>query len=67
MPSYSKEQQLYRKRRKPKAGDITKVTPKVRNEVNRRSMELLNVDVPVCERCGSMKNLSKAHVVVGGG
>lgn len=63
MPSYSKSQQLNSKRRKPKRGDLTKVTPQVRSEVNRRSMELLDVDVPVCERCGSMKNLSKAHIL----
>lgn len=63
MPSYSKAQQLNSKRRKPKRGDLTKVTPQVRSEVNRRSMELLDVDVPVCERCGSMKNLSKAHIL----
>jgi len=62
MPSYSKAQQLHSKRNKRKRGDITRVTTKVREEVNRRSMELMDVDVPVCERCGTMYNLSKAHI-----
>lgn len=63
MPAYSKAEQLRSQRIKPKRGDHTKVTAKVRTEVNRRSMELLGVDVPVCERCGTMRMLSKAHIV----
>ena len=58
---FSKAQQTRSTRIKPKRGDITKVTPQVRAEVNRRSMELLDVDIPVCERCGTSKNLTKAH------
>lgn len=63
MPSISKAQQTYSKRNKPKRGDLTKVTPQVRSEVNRRSMELLGVDIAVCERCGTSKNLSKGHIL----
>ena len=47
---------------KKTVGDITKVTTAVREEVNRRSMELMGTDVPVCERCGSPKELSKSHI-----
>lgn len=49
-------------RNKPKRGTVTKVKNNVRDEVNRRSMELMDVDVPVCERCGSSKDLTKAHM-----
>lgn len=37
-------------RSKPKRGNLTKITQKVRNEVIRRSSELHGY--PVCERCG---------------
>lgn len=60
---FSKAQQTRSTRIKPKRGDVTKVTPQVRQEVNRRSMELLDVDIPVCERCGTSKNLSKGHIL----
>lgn len=60
---FSKAQQTRSTRIKPKRGDITKVTPQVRQEVNRRSMELLDVDIAVCERCGTSKNLTKAHII----
>ncbi|MNN38903.1 hypothetical protein D3C81_1529220 [compost metagenome] len=52
----------HHKREKRLRGSITRVTPNVRSEVNRRSMELLGADIPVCERCGSPHNLSKAHI-----
>lgn len=63
MPSYSKAQQLHKVRIKDKRGDHTKVSDKVRKEVNRRSMELFDTNVAVCERCGTTRNLSKAHIV----
>jgi hypothetical protein len=50
------------KRAKPKRGDSTKITNAVREEVNRRSMERMGTDVPVCERCGYFKDLTKAHL-----
>lgn len=53
----------HHKRSAPKRGDYTKVTANVRKEVNRRSMELLGATVPVCERCGTTMNLTKAHIV----
>lgn len=53
----------HHKRSAPKRGDITRVTPNVRKEVNRRSMEMLGASVPVCERCGTTQNLTKAHIV----
>lgn len=53
----------HHKRGNPKRGDITKVTPNVRKEVNRRSMELTGSTEPVCERCGTTKNLTKAHII----
>jgi hypothetical protein len=46
-----------------KRGDATKVTWEVRQEVNRRSMELRGTDIPCCEKCGTTKNLTKAHIV----
>jgi hypothetical protein len=45
-----------------KQGDYTKVTDRVREEVNRRSQELLDTDIPVCERCGSPRELCKSHI-----
>lgn len=60
--SYSKADQLHKVRSAPKRGKITKVTANVRKEVNRRSMELLGVDIACCERCGVSYNLSKAHI-----
>lgn len=63
MQAYSKAYQTRKTRRKPKRGDATKVTPQVRHEVNRRSMELLDVDIPCCERCGTSRNLSKGHIL----
>lgn len=51
------------KRVKRLRGAITKVTPHVRAEVNRRSMELMGVDIACCERCGTTKQLSKAHIL----
>jgi hypothetical protein len=53
----------HHKRNKRKRGDVTKVTAQVREEVNRRSMELLGTDIPVCERCGTPRELSKAHIL----
>lgn len=53
----------HHQRNKRLAGAITKVTAEVRAEVNRRSMEIMGTDVPVCERCGTSKNLSKGHIV----
>lgn len=53
----------HHQRNKKLAGAITKVTDAVRAEVNRRSMEIMGTDVPVCERCGTSKSLSKAHIV----
>jgi hypothetical protein len=44
------------KRAKPKRGNHTKVTPKVRREVTRRSGGR-------CERCGVYGNVTKAHLV----
>lgn len=52
----------HHKRNKKLAGAITKVTAEVRSEVNRRSMEIMGTDVPCCERCGTSKQLSKAHL-----
>lgn len=52
----------HHKRKAPKSGDYTKVTYGVRNEVNRRSMELKDSTSAVCERCGTTKGLSKAHI-----
>jgi hypothetical protein len=50
-------------RNKPKRGSLTKITQKVRDEVNRRSMENGFHFVPVCERCGYSSDLTKAHLV----
>lgn len=47
----------------PKSGDYTKVTSGVRKEVNRRSQELRDSTIPVCEHCGTTKGLTKAHIV----
>ena len=52
----------HHKRNKRLAGAITKVTDAVRVEVNRRSMEIMGTDIPVCERCGTSKQLSKCHI-----
>ena len=60
---YPKSRQVSKKRFKPRRGDHTKVTANVRTEVNRRSMELSGCDIPVCERCGTTKNLTKAHII----
>lgn len=53
----------HHKRSAPKRGDLTKVTANVRKEVNRRSMELIGANYPVCERCGTTHNLTKAHII----
>lgn len=50
-------------RTKKKRGQLTEITNKVREEVNRRSMERMGCDVPVCERCGYARDLTKAHIV----
>lgn len=52
----------HHKRNKPKRGDYTKVTAAVRKEVDRRSMERWHSNVACCERCGTIHNLTKAHI-----
>lgn len=47
---------------KPKRGTQTRVTTKVRKEVDRRSMELMSSPVPCCEKCGYIYQISKAHM-----
>lgn len=55
---YSKEQQLYHKRRKPKRGNQSRITQKVRQEVQNRSQGQ-------CERCGrtSAYSFEMAHLI----
>lgn len=53
----------HHKRHNRLRGAITKVTDVVRVEVNRRSMEITGTDIPVCERCGTSRNLTKAHII----
>jgi hypothetical protein len=50
-------------RNKPKRGNLTAITDKVRQEVNRRSEEFFGQGCPLCERCGSPYGLTKAHLV----
>lgn len=42
---------------------VTETTDDVRQEVDRRSMEILGTDIPCCERCGTPKLLTKAHII----
>jgi hypothetical protein len=60
MPSVPKPNH---KRNKPKRGSLTRITQAVRDEVNRRSMEMMGTDVPVCEKCGYARDLTKAHLI----
>lgn len=50
-------------RRKKKRGQHTEVTQAVRNEIDRRSREIWNVNIRCCERCGTIHNLTAAHIV----
>lgn len=50
------------KRGKPKRGQYTAVTDRVRKEVKRRSMEALGYSIPGCERCGAIHDLTTAHI-----
>ena len=49
-------------RNKQKRKDVTKVTDKVRKEIARRSMELLEIDIAGCEHCGYTRDLCAAHM-----
>lgn len=58
---YNPVQKPNHARGKRKRGNVTRITQKVRDECNRRSMEVWNINVPCCERCSKL-NYTAAHM-----
>lgn len=48
-------------RNKPLRRNHTAITQKVRNECDRRSMEVWGTNIPCCERCGALE-YTAAHI-----
>lgn len=59
MPSYSKAQQLYRKRIKPTQKQLGDISPKVRKEVRERSEGICEVRV----KCAGAMAVQQAHII----